>query len=42
VNFHEVMNSRHKYPEVEFARQALQEIPEQYMYIRKLGLLDRM
>lgn len=34
------MSSRKPNLEVEFAREALQEIPEQFLAIRKLGLLD--
>jgi hypothetical protein len=40
VNFHEVMNNkRATHPEVEFARLALQEIPDQYRAIVQLQLL---
>jgi len=40
VNFHNVFTGRARNPEVEFARLALQEIPDQFMAIRNLGLLE--
>ena len=40
VNFHAIMHSNPKNPEIEFARMALMEIPDQFQAIRKLGLLD--
>lgn len=40
VNFNHTMSGGSHNPEAEFARCALQEIPEQFKTIRRLGLLD--
>ncbi|QKF93857.1 VWA copine [Fadolivirus algeromassiliense] len=35
VNFHEIMNGLYENKEIEFAKRALMEIPDQYEYIKK-------
>ena len=40
VDFHSIVRDSAVNPEVEFARRALMEIPDQFIAIRKLGLLE--
>ena len=41
VHFEQVMAKGYENPEVEFATQALMEVPEQYAEILRLGLMNR-
>ena len=40
VDYHSIMLNHPTNPEIEFARRALMEVPDQFLAIRKLGLLE--